>query len=209
MRPRTKFLCLLGVLIIAVAIALHAYTSWFMWSYKRINWTPVKESIDLTADHTLEKSFVPNFSAKYHVSFGLYTNQQIDETRSFFKKEPFQIAYRILQDSRELAAGVISNENMDTIGHGLGWYSIGAKNPKISLKSGSQYEFIAQVKKGSSVLNKLGPTIGLQTSYSLKGHYIPVLIRGRAALSFFAVGSCLLIAAGWQHLYEKKETKEK
>jgi len=205
MRPRTRFLSLLGTLIISIAIALHVYISWFMWSYNRINRTPVKENIDLTTGHTLSRSFVPNFSAEYQVSLSLYTNQQIGERLAFFKREPFQITYRILQDGSELSAGVISNENINTIEHGAGWHSMRGPNPEILLKSGSQYELTGQVKKGSTVLNQLGPTIVVKTSYNLKGHYILLLIRGRAALWFFTAGCCLLIAAGWRHLSQKKK----
>lgn len=161
----------------------------------------------MTAGYTLKRSFVPNFSTNYYVSFNLYTNEQIDEPWKFFKKEPFHIAHRILQDSRVPATGVITNENMDTIGHAGRLRYILAGNPEILLKSGTQYELMAEVKKGSSMLNKLGPTMVLVACYCLKGSYIPDLIRGRTALWFFAGGFCFLIAAGWQHLSDKKKRK--
>lgn len=208
MRKKTKVLYFLGALLTAVAFVLHGYISWLRWSVARINQPLVDKKIDLTAGYHLETTFVSNWSAKYDLSFRLHTNLPYDERNNLIERNTFHISYRIIQDSQEIATGLITNENIDQIGHGGGVCSIIGKNPKIALKSGCLYKLIAEVEKGSAELNELKPTIVLRTTYypRIKGRVIiSKLIAGRASLWFLLSGICFLLAGGWQHLLDKSK----
>jgi hypothetical protein len=207
MRTQTKVLYFLGTTITAIAFVLQGYILWLQWSVARINQPLVDKKIDLTAGYHLETTFVANWSAKYDLSFRLHTNLPYDERNNLIERNAFHISYRIMQDSQEIATGLITNENIHQIGHGAGVCSIIGKNPKVALKSGCLYKLITEVEKGSAKLNELKPTIVLRTTYyPLKGRVIiSKLIAGRASLWFLLSGICFLLAGVWQHLLDKSK----
>ena len=205
MRFHTRMLYVFGGLTIAVAVVLQAYLSWFMWSFKRINAVPAKEQIDLVTGYSQEFNFVPNHTAEYNVDFRLYMDMSYEDMDRFIEGQPFHIKYEIRRDAKDVGQGVISSGNISQVGHVRGVCSIQGKNPRILLKSGSQYTLLIHVQQGNQTLGEFAPKIIICTDITLKGSSVPAIIRGRAVLWVFAAGLCLLGAAGWQHLSDRRK----
>jgi hypothetical protein len=194
-----------GVLTIAVAVVLQAYLSWFMWSFRRINEAPAKEQIDLVTGYSQEFHFVPNYTAEYNVDFRLYMDISYEDMDRALEGQLFHVKYEIRRDAKNVGQGVISSGNISQVGHGRGVCSIQGKNPRILLKSGSQYRLLIKVQQGNQALGEFAPKIIVCTGVSLKGSSIPAIIRGRTVLWVFAAGLCLLGAAGRQHLSDRRK----
>lgn len=182
---RATVLCVLGILVLALAIGIQTYASVVRWSESKINAWAAKLTIDLSEERTLFTTFLPVVFRSHSARFTLRAPLRGDLAKyrgenKFLPREvterslagkSFEMSWQLLRAGDVLAEGTVCASDLKAWARGDHVYYQRAWGLS-PLEPGTQYSLVATIEQPNEAVNEFGPTLLVRTWGSLKGYPI-------------------------------------